>query len=504
MSEFKLGCLFTDNCVFQRDKEISIFGTGEDGSEVMVSLGNACESTIVSKGRWRVLLPKMEAKNNLTLTCKSGEKVYECKNVAIGEVWLAGGQSNMEFELHNAKGGMTHLRNDHPNVRFFYTPKDSFECPERDFHYDIACWQEFSRDNASNWSAVGYLFAKELSEKLDVTVGVVGCNWGGTSASSWVAKEDLLNGWGPVRDYWLSYEAENEGKSLEEQKKEYLDYLKFRSEWEPECEALYKENPNIEWDEVVARIGDGNYPGPVNAFSPQRPCGLYELMLKEVIKYTYAGVIFYQGESDDHKPQAYYNLFESLIKRWRIDNGDKDLPFIAVQLPMHRFKQDPDFKNWPVIRCNQRRVVKNKKHAYLAVALDCGEYNNIHPVDKNVVAHRLFLQAYCYVYGRISEAAANGPRVSNVRMGKGYVDVTFDFAKDGFVAGNPIEGFEIAPCRWEYKDEDFVPAKAEILENGKIRLTAPGVDKPGHARYLYTNWGKVTLFGKNGIPVEPF
>jgi len=159
------------------------------------------------------------------MTVTDGENSKTFKNIAIGEVWLCGGQSNMEFELQNITGGKSHLENDKPNVRFYYTQKKThideefYKCEEE------TCWETFDSETAKNWSAVGYLFALRLSKALGVTVGLVGCNWGGTSASAWMSREYLaLDEY--ANTYLEDYDKATEGKSEEEQIKEYTEKFK--------------------------------------------------------------------------------------------------------------------------------------------------------------------------------------------------------------------------------------------------------------------------------------
>lgn len=531
MSKFRAEYIFSDGCVLQRYKPIAVFGYGDDGVNVTVTLGDDLATTVVENGRWKVFLKGRKAARNLILTITHGDETIEFKDVAIGEVWLAGGQSNMEFELQNAIMGREMLETDNPDVRYYYTPKIEWEDDDKLEHFRMSRWTYFGPESARNWSAVGYMFAKLLSEELSVTVGVIGCNWGGTSASCWIPEEDLANGWSDTRSYITDYRKCIEGKSDLEQKEEYLEYMKYRADWEPKCEALYAKDPSIEFSEVERILGPSRYPGPMNSYNPMRPSGLYEIMVKRVIEYSLAGVIYYQGESDDHKPDGYFNLFEALIKRWRRDNGDNELPFIAVSLPMHKYRQDPDYKHWPKIRINQRKVIKNTKKAGLCVATDCGEFDNIHPRDKRVVAKRLYLQAMNVVYGKLEANEANGPIAYSVRFDIGSAIVSFDYAEDGFMVNIPgeatqdykdnpnplnlnlkdakgnerfVTGFEIAPMKRNITDEDFVPAKVKMLSNGEIRIFSDEVSSPGAVRYLWTNWGDVTLYGKNGIPVEPF
>lgn len=531
MGKFRVGYVFSDGCVLQRGKPIAVFGYGEDGEKVRVTLDGDSADTVVSEGKWKTYLNARDAGNGLTLTVSHSGGDIVFNDIAVGEVWLAGGQSNMEFELQNAICGREMLESDNPDVRFYYTPKIEWEDSEKLKQFEESGWTKFGPESAKCWSAVGYMFAKRLSETLGVTVGIIGCNWGGTSASCWIPEEDIMNGWDNTKSYIIDFNKGLEGRTLEAQKAEYEAYVKYRSEWEPKCNALYAENPMIEFSEVERILGPSKYPGPMNMFNPMRPCGLYEIMLKKVIEYSLAGIIYYQGESDDHKPDAYYNLFNSLVERWRKDNGDKNLPFLAVSLPMHRYRQDPDFKNWPIIRLNQRIVVKNTHHAGLCVAIDCGTFDDIHPREKRVVAERLALQALNLVYGAIDSEKANGPIAYSVRIDRDSAIVSFDNARDGFCVNIPgerkadskdnpnplglnlhealgnealIEGFEIAPLKRGICDSDFVKASVQILPGGRIRIYSDKVEHPGAVRYLWTNWGTVNLYGKNGLPVEPF
>lgn len=503
MSDFKLGYIFTDNCVLQRGRETAVFGTAPDGCRVTVRLGSDVAVTVASGGSFRVLLPPQGACDGLILTAECEEEVLTCRDVAIGEVWLAGGQSNMEFELHNAVGGEEMLLNDSPDVRFFYTPKCEFEDERCDRAFSQAHWETFNPVDARKWSAVGYIFAKHLSERLGVTVGVVGCNWGGTSASNWVAEEDLKNAPPFVRVYWEDYEKLCASKPLSEQKKEYEDFLALRAEKQKICDEMYRENPLTDWNDVVAKLGTDWFTWPNNAYSCIRPSGLYKTMLRHVIGYTYAGVIYYQGESDDHRPHAYYELFKRLVRRWRTDNGDPELPFIAVMLPMHRYDGDPDYKHWPVIRQAQKKVTLDLHHMGIAVCTDCGERNEIHPKDKRAVGYRLYLQALWLAYKLAPRDLASAPWVYALEFKDGGAYLHCEFTGGGFkVKGDKITGFEAAPFKKGLCEEDYVPADCKILDGNTLFVSAPGI-KVGHVRYLYTNYGEVSLYGDNDLPLEP-
>ena len=500
---FTLAPIFTHNLVLQQNKPVCVWGTGKEGELVEAMIDNNKSSSFVKNGKWKLYLEPMKADKNKVMVVRSGNEWIEITGISIGEVWLAGGQSNMEYELRNSTGGPQMLKNDKPDVRFYYTPKYEYEDEKFEKLVSQAHWELFNENDAGKWSAVGYCFAKELSEKLGVTVGIIGCNWGGTSASAWMPEEDLRED-SELSSYMEEIDSFNKTRTIEEQKKDYEDYLKYRSEWEPKCNKMYEENPNTDWQTVIDTIGDSKYPGPVNSFNPMRPGGLYKTMLSKVIEYSMAGVIYYQGESDDHKPGLYEKLFRKMILRWRRDNADNKLPFIAVSLPMHRYKQDPDLKNWPVIRKNQRLVIDSLSNAGLAVCTDLGEYNEIHPHDKRMVAHRLYLQAGYLVYAVVNEMAANGPRFDYASLEGSTVIIHLKYASKGFYSKSmPVLGFELAPQSSEGEDKDFEPATVTLCQD-TIRVTNMNIAKPGYVRYLWTNYSEVNLFGTNLIPLEPF
>ncbi len=504
MNEFRVAAVFSSNMVLQREKKIRVFGECADGCSVSVLL--ACADKVLANvvcegkgGKWLAELPPQTACDGAVLSVCCGGQKKVMTNVAIGEVWLCGGQSNMEMELQHIQGGQELLREDkNPNVRFYYTQKkgflneDFFETESR------MCWKEFSEKDAACWSGVGYLFGKELTAKLGVTVGLIGCNWGGTSASAWTSKESLLAD-RDVSVYWNEFEERNAGKTLEEQIAEYEAYETQDLIWRQRQEECYREDPQMDWDTLQQKIGPCLWPGPLNARNPYRPAGLYECMLLRIAPYSLRGVLFYQGESDDHRPQTYYALFTRLILQWRKAFLEQTLPFLFVQLPMHRYAGAPDYKNWCLIREAQMDCFATLRQTGIAVAIDCGEWNEIHPKDKRPVAHRLYLQALYHVYKMADASEAMGPLYRDFYVRGTEIELNFFFADEGFqVLGDEPVGFEIAG-----EEKAFVPARARI-EGSKIFLSSTKVEKPCYARYLWTNYGEVNLYGANGIPVAPF
>jgi len=493
-----VAAVFSDNMVLQRDKNINIWGTGCNGDTVTVKMNGCAVNARVRDDKWIATLPGMKAGGPYVLKVTDGKNSIEFKNVMLGEVWLAGGQSNMELELQNSKDGKNIVENiNNNNVRFYNTLRLSYI--DEDFLEKEAnnSWQECTPETAGTWSAVGYYYAKKLAEELNVTVGIIGCNFGGTSASNWISKEVLKEDKN-TNIYVEEYDRANEGRSFKEYLEELDEYNKWYEIWHKKVDECYKENPKILWSEVLKIAGESRWPEPLGPKSPFRPGGLYETMLKRVMPYTLRGFIYYQGESDDNRPYLYEKLLTKLIYQWRNDWKDDELPFIFVQLPMFIGCEDPDTKSWAIIREAQMKVYKTIKNTGLAVALDCGEYNNIHPVCKEPVGIRLALQALYNVYGK-NDVNAYGPIYKDFRYMDNCIELIFEHAEDGLVVkGNNIEGFEIAG-----EDKEYVNADVEVKEH-KIILSSDKVMEPRYARYEWTNYGHVTLYNKAGLPMAPF
>lgn len=498
MGILSCAAVFSNHMVLQRNKNISVWGMAYDGMEVTVSIGANSVITKAKNHCWTAVLPPMQAGGPYEMTVSSGDEKIVFSDVMIGEVWLAGGQSNMELELQNSLDGKKALeQTDGVNVRFYYTKKNPYM--DEFFYADErnGGWAVASRDNSAAWSAVGYYFAKKLSEDLGVTVGVIGCNWGGTSASAWIPREMLCTDV-DTKTYVDEYDAAMDGKSFEQYCNELDDYNAYVEQWQPKINEFYAKYPEGLWGDALEYAGPCRYPEPLGPKSPFRASGLYETMLKRVCPYTLAGFIYYQGESDDHKPNTYYKLLKMLIEQWRTDWNDDKLPFMFVQLPMHINRGEEDRKHWCLIREAQMRVHMTTANTGLAVALDLGEFGNIHPLDKQPVGERLELQALYHVYGKKSGDEAYGAIFSSAIFSDGKAVLSFEHAKDGFDIKGTASGFEIA-------GEDKLYHKAEAEFDGeKIILSSTDVSEPKFARYNWVNYGEVTVFSKNGIPLAPF
>lgn len=540
MSEFQVAAVFSDHMVLQRDKKLCIFGYADENTQISVSLQNK-KGKVLSEdncfsyaGKWIAWLAPQQAQTDCKLVVTSevkepveAQNIVIFEDVAIGEVWIAGGQSNMEFELQNCAEGPQELAlaasEAIQNVRFYYTPKNAWKDEKFYEAEKNSFWQTWNSPLKGSWSAVGYFFAKKLAADLNCTVGIVGCNWGGTSASAWMRKE-FLEGDSDLNTYLTDYQEELFGKSIEQQCHEYDEYLIEEKRWLEEFDKLWEKDHSLTWGDAETIIGKNPWPGPASCKNPFRPTGLYDCMASRILPFAARGVLWYQGESDDHKPHFYYKLFSALIENWRSDWQDEKLPFIFVQLPMHRYENVPDLKNWCTIREAQWKVHKSIKDAWMICALDLGQFNEIHPKAKKEVGERLENKALAKVYNIEENEQVSAPELNYYRISKGKIILFFDNAKTGFAVredrialnhyrdmekkqGNTVSpaftSFEIAG-----EDKVFYPAAYKFgnEEEGlnTITLSSPLVKKPFYARYAWYNYGPVTIFGKNGLPLAPF
>lgn len=250
--------IFTDHMVLQRDKNVAVFGTGTAGESVRVSLpaqNRTVSGCVGGDGTWCVYLPPLTAGTGMTLEVAGAENQLVYTDVAVGEVWLAGGQSNMEFMLKDAKGGAEALQHcAESGVRCFRVPRNTF--PDAAYAQEFAesRWELATPETAGVWSAVAYWAAQKLAQRLGVPVGIVGCNYGGSSVSCWMSEEDLERH-AAGHPYLKDYQDAVAGKTDAEMIAAYDDYLVYHAAWTERMEKCYQEDGNMKWDEVIRRAG---------------------------------------------------------------------------------------------------------------------------------------------------------------------------------------------------------------------------------------------------------
>ncbi len=490
---FKLAPLFGEGAVLCRGKEIRIFGTADEGAHLAATLTAAngtClaeAACVAAHGRFLLQLPPQSAQTGCTLTITDGVRSAVSTAVAIGEVYLAAGQSNMELALWNADEGQTCIQaHDDPELRYFNVPQKSVWDADAIQAEAASHWQRIQPGSGGDMSAVAYFFARKLRQRLGVPVGIIGCYWGGTSITAWLDEETLRQSAEGLR-YMADDAARSAGKTMAQWQAEQASFEAEMADWNGKVAETKAERPGIPWAEVERVCGVCPWHPPVGPGSPYRPGGLAETMTKRIAPAALTGVLYYQGESDAGLTCHYDLLLTDYIRLMRRLFRDDTLPFLNVQLPVY------GGEGWGDIRRAQALVAKQVAHTGLVCLIDCGERDNIHPTDKRTPGERLFEAARTLVYG---EGGVASPQAT----GKYTVGSTLTVTLDAPVALTR-EGDECA----EIAGVDGVWHTASLaVEGDKLHLTSPVVPHPVSARYAYATWCRVRLFGQNGLPLAPF
>lgn len=476
-AEVKLPSLFSDHAVLQRGQPVPVWGTADAGEEVSVSLAGQTQNTKAGvDGKWKVSLKPLKEAENLTLTVK-GKNTLTVNDVAVGEVWVASGQSNMAFRLSrdaNAKAAAEAATD--PQLRFFTVGANSSDTPLTEV---ASKWIPSDPKAAENFSAVAYYFARDLRAALKVPVGILHSSVGGTPAEAWTSRPAL--------------ETKPElNKPLSEAQEAAVKGWPAALERYKQNEAKILEN----WKTATEKAKADGTPPPRKpappedpALSKNRPSGLYNAMIAPLQPYRIRGAIWYQGESNSGRGAQYRTLFPTLIADWRKVWDQGDFPFFFVQITPHQGMS-------PEIREAQLLTVANVKNTAMAVTTDCGDAKDIHPTRKEPVGSRLALAARHKTYGEKIEYS--GPSFESLKIDGGKAVLKFSHAGGLQAKDGELKGFTVAG-----EDKNFVPAKAEI-KGETVIVSAEGVAKPVAVRYGWTNVPEVNLYNSAGLPASPF
>ncbi|WP_443597786.1 sialate O-acetylesterase [Agathobacter sp.] len=501
----KTAMIFGNHMTLQREKEIAVWGWADFGTEITVNLsGNtACASTR-EDGTWQVTLPPISARTGLTMTVTNGAETLTYEDVRIGEVWLAGGQSNMEYFLQFDEEWESAKQTQNPDITFFDYPEVSYEeqLAQRDYSR-FGIWRKCEGDNLPYYSAVGFYFAKVLQKTLKVPVGIVGCNWGGTPACAWMDTNTLE---GTQGECWLN-EYENGLKTLdiEAYQKEFLGNPRNdhsnpfeETEEKKKSNSIFYPGLKKEAQEYIMQMMEKYHipmNGPVGPWSERRPGGLYHTMLKKIAPFAMRGVIFYQGESDSPHPEQYEFMLTKLIGDWRA-LWKEELPFLMVQLaPFEQWLAERG-DSYPMLRNAQEAVSEKLPAVWMCSSSDAGMQWDIHPKKKRSVGERLALLAQGHIYGK--KMLCDPPELEKAyAMENG---ICFEM-KNGF--GLSIDGESLnALC---LKDKEGKQFEIEKVETAGNRLFVYGsFPKEMCAEFAFTPYYEVNLYNEAGNPAKPF
>ena len=479
-AEVKLASLFSDHAVLQRGQPVPVWGTAEAGEEVTVEFAGQKQTTKTgADGKWKVALTPLKEAESLTLTVK-GKNTVTVNDVAVGEVWVNSGQSNMAFMLtRDANGAAATAAAADPQLRFFAVGGNTSDTPLADVKGSK--WVVSAPETAARFSAVGYYFARELRKTLKVPVGMLGTSVGGTPAEAWTS--------GPALD--AHPELRKELTAAHEAA--LAIYPKALANFEKTAETRL-----AEWKIATEKAKAAGQPGPRKPAPPidpakgtHRPSCLFNAMVAPLQPYAIRGAIWYQGESNSGRAAQYRTLFPAMIADWRKGWGQGEFPFFFVQITPHN-------NMTPEIREAQLFTTQTVPHTAMAVTTDIGHPTDIHPTQKEPIGVRLALAARAQVYGE-KKLEFSGPTFASMKINGAQAVLKFSHAA-GLAAkdGAALKGFTVAG-----EDKNFVPAKAEI-KGETVIVSAEGVAKPAAVRYGWANVPDVNLINAAGLPTSPF
>ena len=465
----KMPNIFGNHMVVQQNMPIRVWGWTTPGQAVTVELGGQSASAKAGDdGRFDATLPELKAGGGpLKLTVKADETVT-FDDVLVGEVWICSGQSNMQWSVNASNDSdLEKATAKHPGIRMINFPQIGTQEPI--LTHDRQ-WKVCMPETVGEFSGVGYFFARQLHQTIDVPIGMINNAWGGSACEAWINR-DVLNAdarFKPMMDRWTGMEATysqlSDKADLSEDEKKNLENLK--------------------------RLMSGN----------ARPANIYNGVLKSHLGYTIRGAIWYQGESNAGRAYQYRDLFPLMISNWRQEWGQGDFPFYWVQLADFRAeKTEPADSDWAELREAQTMTMAALPNTGEAVIIDIGEGKDIHPKNKVDVGRRLARWALANQYN--IPVPFHSPQYKSMEKQDGKIVLTFNHVDGGwrpFDVAVPV-GFTIAG-----EDKKFVTATAKILPDGRVEVSSPAVANPASVRYAWADNPVCNMFSVAGLPLTPF
>ena len=611
--------MFGDNMVLQRGRPNAIWGWAKPGEVVRVELaGHTAAATADAEGRWQAQIQPPAPGGPYTLKISDADQTVELHEILVGDVWLCGGQSNMELGLRRARNGEAEMESaNHPELRFFTVRQRVAYAPAM---VPQGSWKICSPQNMAEsgegFSAVAYYFGRSLQDKLRVPIGLVVDCVGGTPVESWMGPESLhklkdfdeplaeiarlharggpeygsfLMHWLDeydigISNQWAAADLDDSAwktvripggfqelgvadvpsicwfrkvitlpnplpagqatiylGSIEKMDTTYLNGAWVgASSWVenprvyPIKSGVLKPGRNVvvirvfklkpdggflakpgelrlelgdktviplagEWKGALSLDARPPHPLPLTYENyPTMPVVLYDGMLKPVAPLAIRGAIWYQGEANFQRAYQYRTLLPLMIGDWRKLFDQGDFPFYIVSLPAFLpHNNQPGNDDWAELREAQALTARNVKNCGLAVTVDTGDADNIHPKDKKIVGERLALCALAGEYGE--KVVYAGPTFKSAEHIRGALKLRFDHTDGGLVVkGGKLGEFSIAG-----KDRKWHWADARI-EGDTIVVSSPEVPEPVAARYAWQANPMATLYNGAGLPAVPF
>tara|TARA_R110000850_G_scaffold60760_2_gene139217 strand:- start:297 stop:2033 length:1737 start_codon:yes stop_codon:yes gene_type:complete len=453
VANVKVASIFSSDMVLQRDKVVSVWGTADEGEQVTVTIGDQSVTAATSGGQWKVKLDPMPAGGPHELKIV-GTNVILFTNVLVGDVWLCGGQSNMDFDIKSYTGWEGEIGSayseivadslSYENLRVVLMKKatslpDETAIPVEDDEVFQGKWQTCSTEVVPRMSATGFVFAQRLQSHLKIPIGLIDANKGGSPVQTWYAPKSL--------------------------------------------ELLEAKSSEVK--------------------------NMYNAMIRPYRDFPIKGAIWYQGESNARSVEsssAYAEEFKAMIRGWRHDFQDSEMPFLFVQLAAYERNPFQHGVTYPVLRDSQTAALSLPKTG-MAVAIDLGLPTNIHPPYKIPLSERLVLAARKVAYGE--KLVHSGPVLKGLSIDGDRAVVSFNHVGGGLVvkevtladrtlSAESLEGFQISGA-----DEVFHEADA-VIEGDQVVVSSDQVSQPVAVRYAYRGFPYANLYNDGGLPASPF
>lgn len=476
--------VFTDGGVLQRDRPVSIWGTGQEGDVVTVEILNQSASATVKDRKWRVTLPPLPATASTTLRL-GGTTSRELSNIAIGEVWLGLGQSNMEWRLNQCgEFSAEVLRTaDNAGIR-------QLKIPLRPYAGDpmpAFAWKTFDAKSAGFFSAVTYFFASKLQQELGVVVGIINCSFGGTTIEAWMSRKALT-----AAGFQAAVDEHDRRLAVWSDPAAYdtawNDYQSARKAWDARKAA----DPSITDPQPVE---------PYGVRTKARPAGLHESMLSLITPYTTRGVLWYQGENNAGRPEEYARLLPEFVRELRESWGQSNLPFFVAQVSSPTARNPDDGDLFAKLREVQTASALGDPHSGFVVTLDRGKQGDVHPPDKQPIGERFARLALTRTYGQKGLAAQSPSAASAVRT-EGGVEISFSDLPGRLEMDQPNPAlFRLKNAAGEWRPAESVSISGD---GKKLIVVPPSGHVPVSVSYAYQNFCPLPLLTDEGLPVSPW
>jgi sialate O-acetylesterase len=505
----RVPAIIGEHMMLQAGAHTPIYGWANPGEAVAVSVGEAkIATTTGADGKWQVVFKDLKPTATPVVVSIAGNNTLTYQDVLIGDVWLCSGQSNMALPVRRVLGrDVNNLQGlgqaNHPQMRLFKLPKDTELDPQPDCK---GSWAVCTPAEAREFSALGYFFGREIHRVEKIPIGLVNACRGGSSGQMWTSLEGLQSE--PALANYLNQILA--AKADYPQRKEA--YLKWKEatarwpetlkRWETESAKALAEGspPPAKPEKPLATLAR---PEGMDAWEDQvmsAPTVLFNSMIAPIIPFGIKGAIWYQGEGNADEWELYRTLFPAMVRDWRKRWDRGDFPIHTVQLSSYRpSRTEPGESNWAAFREIQTQLQTIVANSGMAVTVDIGNPDDIHPLSKAEVGRRLSLVALAKTYNNPLDYS--GPLYQRMEIQGGNIRLHFTQVGGGLAAkgDKPLKRFAIAGA-----DKKFAWGDAKI-DGRTVVVSCPQVPTPVAVRYAWDiNPDGCNLFNAAGLPASPF